>query len=285
VTISDQPGFGEDWGAAFRSSSLDGMTAYEESLVEPMFIPWAEYLLDQVDPMPGERLLDVATGPGTVARLAAVRVGAGGGVVGVDLSDAMLLIARGKPQLADAAPIEYRQSPAAPLDVPDSTFDVVTCQQGLQFFPDRAAATRELLRALRPGGRMGLAVWSTIDRNPVFDRLAAAIGDVFGEDAADRYRGGPWGLGDRRTLEALVSGAGFRDLRIEEVVRPARFAGGAPQLERSLAASVAMSDIATATPEVRRALRAAIASRLQPLTDPDGAVSSDLTSHIAAAVA
>jgi len=102
---------------------------------------------------------------------------------------------------------------------------------------------------------------------------------------ADRYRGGPWGLGDRRTLEALVSAAGFHDVRIELVTRPARFLGGPPQLERSLAASTVMSEIAASTAHTRLALTAAIASRLELLTEPDGDVRSDLTSQIALAVA
>jgi SAM-dependent methyltransferase len=239
MSTSDEPGSGGQWSAAFGGGSLDGMTAYEESLVRPMFTPWAEFLLDRVHPSPGERLLDVATGPGTVARLAAMRVGPAGAVVAVDLSEAMLMIARRKPPPVGAAHIEYRQSPAAPLDVPSSAFD----------------------------------------------RLAEAIRDVLGEGAADRYRAGPWGLGDPRALEALVSGAGFPDVRIEEVRRWARFVGGAPQLERSLAASTAMSDITSFAADTRLALTAAIASRLESLTEPDGAVCSDLTSQIALAVA
>jgi SAM-dependent methyltransferase len=259
------------------------MTAYEESLVEPLFAPWAEFLLDQVHPAPGERLLDLATGPGTVARLAAVRVGPSGAVVAADLSEAMLWIASAKPPLVGAAPIDYRHSPAAPLDVPDAAFDVATCQQGLQFFPDKPAALRELHRALRPGGRLGLAVWSTIERCPAFDCLAAAIRDVLGADAARRYQDGPWGFGDPGALEALVAAAGFRDVSISEVVRPARFLAGSSQLERSLAASAVMSDITSSTPATRLVLTAAIASRLEPLTDPDGAVRSDMTSQIAVA--
>lgn len=82
------------------------MKAYDESLAGPVFTPWAEFLLDQLGPSPGDHVLDVATGPGTVARLAAVRVGPTGKVVATDVSDAMLMLAQRKPSLDGAAIIE-----------------------------------------------------------------------------------------------------------------------------------------------------------------------------------
>jgi ubiquinone/menaquinone biosynthesis C-methylase UbiE len=259
------------------------MTAYEESLVEPLFTPWGELLLERLRPLPGERFLDLATGPGTVARLAALRLGPSGSVVATDLSEAMLSIARSKPSLAGAASIDYRQSPAAPLDVPDSAFDVAACQQALQYFPDQPAALEEMRRALRPGGRLGLAVWSAIELSPVFDGLSAAVRDVFGAEAAERYRGGPWGLSDSRRIDSLLSAAGFHEVTIEEVTMAVHFVGGPAQMERSLAASAVMSDIASAAPAARRAFSAAIASRLEPLVGGDGLLSSETTSQIALA--
>ena len=109
MSISEDPGSGEQWSEAFGHGSLEGMTAYEESFVAPLFTPWAEFLLDQLRPMPGERFLDLATGPGTVARLAALRLGPSGAVVAADLSEAMLSIARNKPPLAGAAGLCLRR--------------------------------------------------------------------------------------------------------------------------------------------------------------------------------
>ena len=103
--------------------------------VPRLFEPWAVLLLDAVRLRPGEHALDVATGPGTVARLAAQRVGADGRISAVDIAQPMLQIARSKPHPASSAPIEYLQSPAAPLAAASGTFDAVLCQQGLQVFP------------------------------------------------------------------------------------------------------------------------------------------------------
>ncbi|MBV8085251.1 MAG: class I SAM-dependent methyltransferase [Chloroflexi bacterium] len=124
-----------------------------------MFDPWAERLLDLVRPEPGEAALDVACGPGTVARQLARRLGPTGRVVGADFSAAMLDVARRKTREVGAATIEYIQCDAGELRVPHRTFDLITCQHGFQFFPDQPRALAEMLRVLKPGGRVGLATW------------------------------------------------------------------------------------------------------------------------------
>jgi len=276
---------GREWSAAFATASTDGMEVYEEALVGPMFTPWGEYLLDALTVVPGERLLDVATGPGTVARLASARLGPAGHVLATDLSPAMLAIAEAKGSVAEGSPIEYRLSPAAPLAAPGASFDVACCQQGLQFFPDRRGALAEMRRALRPGGRMGLAVWSGIETCPPFAALRDAIGEVMGLEAAERYAGGPWGLHAPQALADMVSAAGFGEVFVDEVARPVRFEGAAPQLDRSMAASGLAAEIRALSSELRAALASAVADRVRDLTDGSGTITSYLTSQIVLAVA
>jgi SAM-dependent methyltransferase len=273
------------WSAAFATASTDGMEAYEETLVGPMFTPWGEYLLDALTVTPGEHLVDVATGPGTVARLASARLGPSGHVLATDLSPAMLAIAEAKGSLADGSPIEYRLSPAVPLAAPAASFDVACCQQGLQFFPDRQGALAEMRRALRPGGRMGLAVWSGVETCPPFAALRDAIGEVMGLDAAERYARGPWGLHAPQALADMVTAAGFGEVSADEIARPVRFEGGAVQLDRSLAASGLAAEISVLSSDMRIALASAVADKLRDLTDRSGAVTSYLTSQIVLAVA
>ena len=145
--------------------------------------------------------------------LAAVEVGPGGRVTGIDYSRAMLAIGQAKPVAPDAAPIEYHQAPADRLPVADADFDVAICQQGLQFFPDRAAALAEMRGALRPGGRVGIAVWAAIEQAPPFAALEDAIREVAGDELADRYRGGPWGMPDADQLRELLEESGFDEIR------------------------------------------------------------------------
>ena len=133
-----------------------------------LFEPWALLLLDECNLRPNAAVLDVATGPGTVARVAAKRIGPGGRVVATDISRPKLDVANSKPSLPDAAPITYIESPAAPLGVENAAFDFVVCQQGLQFFPDRLAALREMRRALKPRGQLAITAWSHIEDNPFY---------------------------------------------------------------------------------------------------------------------
>jgi len=112
-----------EWSAAFATASTDGMEAYDDALVGPMFTPWGEYLLDALTVTPGERLLDVATGPGTVARLASARLGPAGHVLATDLSAAMLAIAEAKGTVANGSPITVSALPCrSPLQGPRSTW-------------------------------------------------------------------------------------------------------------------------------------------------------------------
>ncbi len=273
------------WSSAFTAASAAGMQAYEDALVAPVFMPWGEYLLDALVVAPGESLLDLATGPGTVARLASSRLGPSGYVLGTDLSEAMLAIAEAKGGVPGGSRIEYRRSPASPLDVPAGAFDVVCCQHGFQFFPDRPAALAEMHNVLRTGGRLGLAVWTGIEFCPPFAAVRDAVTEVMGVEAAERYANGPWGLHAPTELAEMVTGAEFTDVSVDEVRLHVRFEEGASQLERSLAASALATEIASLPGDKRVVLSGAIADNLRPLTDASGAVASYLTSQILLATA
>jgi ubiquinone/menaquinone biosynthesis C-methylase UbiE len=158
---------------AFTASSVP--ENYERRLVPALFGPWAEILIDAVGVRPGDAVLDVASGTGAVARLAASRAGTSGRVVASDASGAMLAHAATVPAPADAAPIEYLEAPVTELPLEAGSFDVVLCQHGMPFFTDRPAAAREMLRVLRPGGTVGLSVWVAGRRLELFDEYIEAF--------------------------------------------------------------------------------------------------------------
>jgi SAM-dependent methyltransferase len=268
------------WGAAFGSASVSAMRVYEDVMVPRLFVPWARLLLDGLELRPGETVLDVACGPGSASRLAAAAVGPGGRVVGCDLSAAMLAIAREKPPVEGGAPIEYHEAPADRLPVPDSGFDAAICQQGLQFFPDRLAALLEMHRALRAGGRVGIAIWTRIEESPLFAALEASIREVAGDALADRYRGGPWGMPGADQLEELLVSAGFVDVGVGRHTLPMAFEGGAAQLAATLAASGVAAGLNALPPAEREALARAVERHVRPFA-VDAGVRADAVSNVA----
>ena len=272
-----------EWGAAFASASIPAMTVYAEVMVPRIFEPWGHVLLAELAVEPGEAVLDVACGPGSVTRLAAARSGPTGRVTGCDVSPAMLMIAAGLGQVTGGASIDYRRAPADCLPVPDEDFDVVSCQQGLQFFPDRQAALAEMRRALRPGGRIGIAVWKHIEQSRPFAILETAIRTVAGAQIADRYRTGPWGLPDTANLHTLLSDAGFADITVTSHELPVTFETGAEQLAGTLAAYGVASELQALPAQDKARLRAVVAELSRPLQAAGGALRSHLAANLAIA--
>ena len=136
---------------------------YQREMVPASFARWAPDLVDLGAVGPGQRVLDVACGTGVVTRLAAERVGSSGRAVGLDVNADMLAAARAA---SPGSRIEWHEGSALALPFPDASFDVLFCQQGLQFFPDRAAGLREMRRVLVPGGRLALSCWRSVDHQP-----------------------------------------------------------------------------------------------------------------------
>ena len=258
-------GSGSLWSGAFASASLDSMHVYD-SIVARMFTPWAHDLINRLAPSPGCAALDVACGPGTVSLVLAKCIGLHGHVVATDVSPAMLEIARSKPTDAASATIEWIEAPATPLPLPDFAFDIVTCQQGLQFFPDKVGALAEMRRVLRPGGRLGVAVWTRVE-DQVFGYLRDAIANVVSVETAERYLG-PFLLTGEDAAD-FARRAGFENISLERVTLPAILLGGVEELFDTLPAS----GIASAIGELDNAKREELLAEIARLADParDGA--------------
>jgi ubiquinone/menaquinone biosynthesis C-methylase UbiE len=251
---------------AYAMNQSNFAEMYERWLVEPLFRPWAEVLLDRVSIASGDRVLDLACGTGIVARLAKERLGNKGRVVGVDLSPQMLDVGR-----TIAPSIEWREGNAMALPFDETEkFDVVVCQQGLQFFPDKAAAAREMRRVLAPGGRLAVATWRPLEEVPIFTALHRVAERHLGPVVDHRH-----GFGDAMAIERLLADAGFHDVRVEKMSRTVRFADAAPFVRLNTMALVGMSTASATTSDEQRAqLVAAIvkesADVLPPYADGEG---------------
>lgn len=241
---------------------------YERHLVPAIFGPWAPIVVELGRLLPGERVLDVACGTGIVARVAAKYVGSGGRVVGLDINPAMLAIAGLLPP-APGAVVEWREASADAMPFPGATFDVVFCQLGLQYFPDRPAALREMHRVLVERGRLVLMVWRPIQFSPGFAMLADALEHRVSPEAAAVMRA-PFSLGDPGSLRALIEGGDFHNLTIRPATGTVQFPSPEDFVRHQVAGSPLAGHVAKVDDQARAALLTDIKEALRPYFSAGG---------------
>lgn len=236
--------------------SLSPAEAYDSYLGPAMFVPCARLLLSEAAPCPGETAVDVACGTGIVTRHLAPVVGEGGAVTGVDYSPDMLAVARTQPAV-DGARITWREGSADDLPLEDDAADLVVCQQGFQFFPDRPAAAREMRRVLNGDGRAVIAVWRSLDYHDVFRALMEAEADHLGVPVATLAV--PFSCGDLDALRNILAEAGFRDVRIREESFTAELPDPDRFIELAVMAGAAViPELSENDPAARKALLKAV---------------------------
>ena len=249
----------------------DSAEAYERYLVPIFFEPWADRLLASADVRPGEQVLDVACGTGSVARRAAGRVGPSGTVTGLDLNEGMLAVARRAAGAAHPA-IEWRQGDAAELPFADGSFDVILCQQAVQFFPDRTRALREMRRVLRRSGRAAFSVLRGIEHSPAYVPMADALSRYVAPEAGEMVRSifPAW---DLEHVRGLAREAGFADVRARIEVGSIRYPSPEEFLRQEAACSPLAGPLRGMPDKVRDALVRDLGAALESYRDDDGIVS------------
>jgi SAM-dependent methyltransferase len=235
-------------------------TAYERLLLPRIFNPWGRLLLSKAGLKPGDRVLDVATGPGTLAMLAAGLCGPTGRVSGVDSSPQMLAKARDKATQPGAAPLDYHEAQADGLPFPNAGFDMVLCQQGLQFFPDQLAALREMRRVLKPGGGAALALWADGKAMTLFSTFLDAVDASLAQPAPRAALG--WL--DPTGLKSLMERAGFQAVQVREEVLVAEFELGLAQALACVDGTTAGAAVRAMAPPARHAFERRVAFALAP---------------------
>jgi ubiquinone/menaquinone biosynthesis C-methylase UbiE len=191
---------------------------YDRCLGPFIFGPYAEDLAARAAALRPGRILETAAGTGIVtAALATVLPGAE--IVATDLNPDMLRVAAGK---LDRPRVTFAQADAQALSFPDSAFDLVVCQFGAMFFPDRVAAYREARRVLRPDGAFLFNVWDRLEANPASQTLAEAVAELFPEDPPSFLGRVPFGYHDKAAIEADLRAAGFTEVDSETVGKRSR---------------------------------------------------------------
>lgn len=263
----------------FRDASLQAWTSVAPDWgeliadVDRLLGPAADWMLEEAALAPGDRVLELAGGPGTLSLLAAGAVGADGHVICTDFSEAMVEVARERIAREGPGNIECRVLDAESIDLADGTVDVVLCRMGYMLMgrPDQALA--ESARVLDQGGRLALAVWSDAASNPWAAVPMGAITEHLGAPPPPPGTPGLWALADEDHLRSLLSEAGLEVLAIEGVEGEARYGSPEDWLEttRRLAGPI-RTLFAGLDEEGRRAIAERVVDAAGPYLQEDGSV-------------
>jgi ubiquinone/menaquinone biosynthesis C-methylase UbiE len=203
-------------------ASVAGGWAEHADYVDARGAHVVDRMLELSMPQPGERVLELACGPGGLGLAAAERVAPDGEAVLSDVAAEMTAIAAARAAARGLSNVTTRELDLEHIEEPDGSYDVVLCREGLMFAPDPARAAREIRRVLRPGGRMALAVWGPRERNPWLGIVLDAVSAQLGAPVPPPGIPGPFSLEDAERLTGLLAGADLADVLVGELPVPLR---------------------------------------------------------------
>ena len=187
---------------------------YDRLLVPLIFEPYAVALASRVAALAPRDVLETAAGTGVLTRALAARLAPATRMVATDLNQPMLdQAARRAPDRA----VEWKQADALALPFADRSFDVVACQFGAMFFPDRVKGYGEARRVLRLAGRFLFNVWDRIENNEFADVVTQALAEVFPENPPRFMARTPHGHHDVGRIRQELAAAGFAEVAVEAV--------------------------------------------------------------------
>jgi ubiquinone/menaquinone biosynthesis C-methylase UbiE len=230
-----------------------------------------EWLVDALDPQPGETVLELAAGVGDTGFAAARRLGGAGRLVTTDFSEPMLEAARRRAEELGVSNAEFRALDAERMDIDDGSVDGVLCRWGYMLMADPAAALGETRRVLADGGRLAFSVWGDPQQNPWASIPARALLEHTGAEPPDPLAPGIFAMASEERTRELLSAAGLEPERVENVGMEWRFDSFDDYWHyvTDLAGAVAM--VVRALPEAdQRAVRDQVERRVEPDADGDG---------------
>jgi SAM-dependent methyltransferase len=247
-----------------------GWDAQREHVAESMRA-LTDWLLEAIDPRPGEAMLELAAGPGQLALDLAARLQPGGHLLCTDRSPNMVEAGRRAAREAGLAGVEHRVADALALDLPDSSMDAVVCRMGYMLMADPERAFAETRRVLRPAGRVGFVVWAGADQNPWATTLFGALEDGGWQPPAAPGGPGMFSLAEPGRRAAILRGAGLRVIRDEPVpvVWDYPSFDAYWEIQGSLSGGISRLRDELPGPEVER-LRDAVRSAIEPLREGQG---------------
>jgi SAM-dependent methyltransferase len=262
---------------AHRDASLQGWEeaaagwVRSQELLREFGAPVSHWMIDAVAPQPGQRVLELAAGLGETGLLAAELVAPVGGAIISDQAEAMLAGARQRAAQLGLSNVEFQVVNAEWIDMPVASVDVVLCRWGYMLMADPAAALGETRRVLRSGGRVGLAVWDSIEHNPWAQLPGLELRERGLASAPEPGTPGPFVLGKAEGVYELLQQAGFAEVNVESLELHRRHTSFDEYWESTLDLSRAMHDAVLSRPpgEVEE-IQAAVKERFKPYEAADG---------------
>jgi SAM-dependent methyltransferase len=252
---------------------------YDEYLGPALFEPYAVDLAGRLTGLATGSLLEIAAGTGRVTRALARTLPPAVTIIASDLNQAMVDFAASQPI---ARPVAWRQADALALPFFDDSFDVVVCQFGVMFFPDKMAGYREARRVLKPGGRFLFSVWGPIDANEFGRVTTEALAELFPDDPPLFLARIPHGYHDPGAILTQLDGAGFTAIEIDTVAMTSALPAAHHLAKGFCQGSPLQSEIEARRPgglaAVTDAVTAAIAARLGP-----GPIAGGMQAHVVTA--
>ena len=241
----------------------------------------SDWLVEQVDPQPGQTVLELTAGPGETGFLAAARLGSTGRLISSDFAPAMVAAARRAASERGLDNVECRVMDAQQIDLPDGSVDGVLSQFGLMFAPEQERAIAEIRRVLRQGGRCAYATWGPPDRNPwIFQVVLALLQNGVAPPGDAFAPGGIFSLSAPERNRALAIAGGFPDVAVEELTGVMRFDGPDDYWTRLTAVAGPVAELVGSLDTAQiQAVRATIDPSLAPY-ERDGALELPWTAMV-----
>ena len=277
---------------AHREASLHGWEAAapgwvrRQAMLRKFGAPVSAWLIDAIAPQPGQRVLELAAGLGETGMLTAELLAPGGVAIISDQAEGMLAAARERAAAIGLDNVEFAVLNAEWIDLPVASVDAVVCRWGYMLMADPSAALAETRRVLRAGGRLALAVWDEIERNPWARLPAVELTERGLTTPPVNGAPGPFALGDRERVHELLERAGFTEVRVEAIDLPRRHASFEEFWSSTLDLSRVFHDAVLARPPSEIAeIEASVAARFAPYTGADGTLEIPARTLVAAATA
>lgn len=249
-------------------------------------MPVAAWMIEHADLQPGQRVLELAAGPGETGLLAAELIRPGGVLISSDAAESMLEVARGRARELGIENVKFKRLELEWIDEPTASVDVVLCRWGVMLVVDPEAALREMRRVLVPGGRISLAVWDQAELNPWATIPDRALDELGHATLPDPNGPGMFALAAPGSLHEMLEAAGFLEVVVESLELPRSSVTAAEQLAEKLDLSRAFADTyERLSDDERRAVEERIARLGEAYAGPDGRLILPARTLVAAASA